>query len=103
MSRNLIPYRWIYILIDPRNGEIRYVGQTGDLETRFSEHLKNQSSIEMANWVYYDLSLKGLEPIMLGIECVPRVKANAAERRWLQTLSRNHRLLNRNYREVKDG
>jgi hypothetical protein len=31
----------IYALCDPGTGEIRYVGQTGDLESRIKQHLKN--------------------------------------------------------------
>jgi hypothetical protein len=34
----------IYALIDPRNNQVRYVGMTGDIYTRFIQHLKRQGN-----------------------------------------------------------
>jgi len=94
--RDKDPRIWIYVLGDPRDGEIRYIGQTSNLRRRLIEHLKMQNSFEMNKWIC-SLIKDGLKPIIFGIERVSSGrKSNSAERRWVrECLKSGCQLLNR--------
>jgi hypothetical protein len=66
---------FIYVLKDPTDSQIRYVGKTEKtLETRLSGHISEAKRRKVLchknNWVY-SLLLKGLRPIIQLIETVP--------------------------------
>lgn len=75
----------IYVLIDPRNNEIRYVGQTHrDLKTRFREHIikKDTLNTHCKKWINQLLKLD-LYPIMELLEEVPKEDWAIQERYWI--------------------
>ncbi len=84
----LPPDQVIYTLVDPRNEEVRYVGQTHDPKARLKRHLRlrREESIypgSRAEWIA-SLRAVGLRPAMIVVE---EVEAGAnvyeRERRWM--------------------
>jgi hypothetical protein len=41
----------VYVLIDPRDKMVRYVGTSKNVNRRFREHRQGRSSVPIANWV----------------------------------------------------
>jgi hypothetical protein len=77
----------IYVLVDPRNGDIRYVGFTaGDLETRRRDHLserkKNNNETHRARWLRKLKKLK-LEPMIRVVQQIPLYCWQQAEQYWI--------------------
>jgi group I intron endonuclease len=52
---------YIYELIDPRNGQTRYVGKANNPETRLLEHLREEKNTHKCNWIK-NLKKEGLQP-----------------------------------------
>ncbi len=52
---------YIYALVDPRNGEIRYVGKSVDPPSRLRAHLKSEHNTGKHAW-FADLERHGYEP-----------------------------------------
>jgi hypothetical protein len=94
----------IYVLKDPRNNEIRYVGKTvKKLSDRLCSHIcvakKREVINHRTNWIYSLLS-QGLEPIMELIETVPVNEGwQERERYWIK----HYRELGYNLVNVTDG
>ena len=60
----------IYILKDPRNEEVRYVGKTSrGLNKRFGQHMRDKKKNHRCNWIQ-SLKKEGLKPILELIETV---------------------------------
>lgn len=75
---------YIYILIDPRDNRIRYVGQTSNIKLRYQKHCKRQQQKNhRGNWLSLLHSLD-LKPIMEVIEeCSESVWADR-ETYWIK-------------------
>jgi DNA endonuclease I-like protein/GIY-YIG catalytic domain-containing protein len=78
-----VEYGYIYVLIDPRNGEVRYIGQTRQLPTRrLSEHIwaanRKDSTTHKDNWIRSLLSNK-CKPEIKTLKKVPVDQLNKAE------------------------
>jgi len=79
---------WIYGLVDPRDGQVRYIGKTGcRLSLRLSRHIaaaKHEADnfCHRVNWIRELLGL-GLLPEIRGLERNPADWAEA-EVRWIQ-------------------
>ncbi len=75
---------YIYVLIDPRDGEIRYVGKTVFmLEDRLNKHLRDKHNNYRTRWIQ-SLVRQGLKPIIKLIETVPPDEDWAErERYWI--------------------
>lgn len=58
---------YIYCLIDPRNGQIRYVGKTNNLRTRYTMHLLEKRNTRKNAWLK-SLSKVGARPLMEVLE-----------------------------------
>lgn len=59
-----IKFVYIYALIDPRGGEIKYIGKTNNLSLRYNLHMSHLSKkSKKVNWIK-SLSSKGLKPII---------------------------------------
>ncbi len=59
---------YIYGLIDPRNGELRYVGKTNNLSVRFKRHCYATSlGTHKSSWIK-SLKRLNLEPQLLVLE-----------------------------------
>lgn len=73
----------IYVLIDPRTGEIRYVGATSKtLEQRLYGHLKVRSTGHKGRWVE-QLRRQGLSPRVSLVQEVTVACWQEAERYWI--------------------
>lgn len=60
----------IYILIDPRDMAVRYVGKTsGTLYNRLRQHINNPKNDYVATWIRSLIAL-GVKPIIEEIECI---------------------------------
>jgi len=62
----------IYVLIDPRDGKVRYVGKANDVSQRYRAHLNRarKHQIHKKNWID-QLKKEGLKPIIEVIDIVP--------------------------------
>ncbi len=70
---------YIYVLIDPRDGESRYVGKTVlKLQYRLTSHLRTKENNYRGYWIQ-SLIQQGIEPVIKLIETVP-VGGDWAER-----------------------
>lgn len=60
---------YIYILIDPENQQVRYIGKTKNISRRYSQHISECSKIRSHknNWIL-SLKNKGLKPEMVVID-----------------------------------
>lgn len=89
--RNMI---YIYIIRDPRNHEIRYVGQTEQmLSKRLSQHLAYPKG-RLKTW-FAELRILRLRPLIEAIHCVKLKSANFEETQWIHLLAaQGKRLLN---------
>ncbi len=74
----------IYILKDPRTGDVRYVGQTVNIKNRLYNHIKlaenKDNKRHISNWIR---SLKEKPLITVIEECYPSI-ANKRERYWIK-------------------
>lgn len=63
---------YIYTLIDPITGLVRYIGKTNNLTTRLRSHLKNvkREKNHRTNWINAIIQ-KGLKPLIEEVDCVP--------------------------------
>lgn len=76
---------WIYVLVDPRTGEIRYVGWTyRSLKRRLAEHMyvRANEHNHRAHWLAL-LKQLGMRPFMRVLQSVPLTEAKTAERYWI--------------------
>ena len=87
----------IYALADPRDGAIRYIGQTEKPSTRLQQHRNPtpKSKAPVAWWVR-KLKALGLRPFMLPLFSIEHIEdADEAERVWISTFRQlGFRLLN---------
>lgn len=63
MTPSKDPKKMVYGLIDPRNGEVRYIGASRSPLKRYSQHLSQLGppARDMANWLN-DLANNGMRP-----------------------------------------
>lgn len=78
----------IYGLVDPRDGVVRYIGQSNHIPRRKWQHLREaqrafpRSGSRKSEWLR-ELLDAGYEPEIVILETVPDGEANEAERRWI--------------------
>ena len=70
---------FIYGLVDPENGKVRYVGKANNPEKRLKGHVKDAHSYRCANWVKA-LRRRGLSPQVITLAVVPIDDWQGAER-----------------------
>jgi hypothetical protein len=58
---------YIYVLVDPRTDDIRYVGKTTDINKRLTSHLCDKSKTHRVFWIKQLLAL-GLRPLVEVVE-----------------------------------
>lgn len=79
---------YIYVLIDPRTSEVRYVGQTNDPKTRYIDHCSRQPRYMVQpnnkrKWVI-ELAELGLKPKMDVLFQCPKEQANMWEHQFIK-------------------
>lgn len=75
---------YIYALIDPRTGEVRYIGKSHRPCERLANHLNDRSICHRTNWLR-SLVAAGLKPTLkILAEAYPSSSWQAAERAWIQ-------------------
>lgn len=87
----------IYCLRDPRDGTVKYVGQTTNPERRQSDHELNrfQHNCAKSRWGS-ELQEAGLKPVFECLEICDFAVANKRELHWVTLMaSQGHNLLNR--------
>ena len=73
----------IYVLIDPVDGEVRYVGKTNNPKRRLAMHCNSKYDTHSSRWVHR-LKRRGLKPEMLVIqENLTDQDWPEAEKRWI--------------------
>jgi hypothetical protein len=78
----------IYVLTDPRDNTVRYVGKSNDPERRLTEHAKSSTP-----WMV-ELRAAGLSPVMRIVDRASLQEWERAEQYWIAFYSRHGRLLN---------
>lgn len=73
----------IYVLIDPRDNTVRYVGKTLNPRARLKQHTFGRGNAERDSWVS-ELRSAGFAPRMEILEKVPISGWEAAERKWIE-------------------
>jgi len=73
------------VLIDPRDGDVRYVGMTvRSLEARLKSHLKDHDKKFHRGYWIRELRSLGIEPVIKLLEEVSESQGSSAERRWIK-------------------
>lgn len=88
-------HAYIYVLEDPRSGQVRYVGRTKALRQRYYDHCISGSTGVRA-WTE-ELRAHGLRPSLHVIEVVERQHLAAREYYWIRFFTRRAQLLNTMY------
>lgn len=86
----------IYVLIDPRTNEVRYVGKTVNPVRRLWSHINDKTVCHRTNWIKSLLGL-GLKPKMSIIESMDSSDDSLwqeRERYWVEYYSKTCRLTN---------
>lgn len=75
---------FIYILVDPRDGQVRYVGKFNDPQLRLRAHVSrcNMSSSHLYNWISV-LKRLLLRPQLFIVEHAPKTQWQDRERYWI--------------------
>lgn len=88
----------IYVLADPRDQSVRYVGKTTNAARRLRSHCTRPTRNErMGEWIS-KLALRGLTPTMVVVGNCLDDQWETAERAWIAFLRVRGRILN-----VADG
>lgn len=69
---------FIYGLFDPRDGALRYVGQTIETQKRLREHIRISDGTPKSEWITEVLGC-GLRPKLIVLNEVPREEADLCE------------------------
>ena len=85
--------KYIYVLVDPLDGQVRYVGQTGDCRRRLAEHMSNRGGC-VWGWVSGLLAI-GERPRLVVVDTVVDGNAHSVEGEWISMLWKRCPLLNR--------
>jgi hypothetical protein len=74
----------IYALIDPRSGQVNYIGQSNDPLSRVMQHCASARGDKSAKakWIM-GLRAEGLRPVVCVLQEVPREWADTAEAGWI--------------------
>ena len=82
--RNMISPRMTYIygLVDPRDGEIYYIGKSDDPKRRLVEHIGDVHNKRKRQWIE-ELDVSGLRPIVIVLEKVKSGLCYDKEAAWI--------------------
>lgn len=101
MARKVVKIRRprfvIYGLTEPETHEVRYVGQTSDLMTRYKMHIHEAKHDSCSSYMLkmhpksvwiFGLLKRGLHPGITILEATTSKDANVAERKWVMLLEK---------------
>lgn len=77
---------YVYALVDPRDGEVRYIGRTSNVERRLWQHVSPSMLAKhspRAKWIR-SLLAEGKQPEMRVIEATTRDRGDAQEAHWMR-------------------
>jgi len=84
----------IYALVDPRFGDVRYVGKTSKkLRERLAEHIENPTNCRTLEWIR-GLQADGLRPEIVKLQRAVSVDWQIAEMQWIAWFRARGDLLN---------
>ncbi|MCA9980571.1 MAG: GIY-YIG nuclease family protein, partial [Anaerolineales bacterium] len=90
---NNTPTTNIYQLIDPRTGDVFYIGQAVNPAKRLEQHINDARPNDKRQRIA-DMLADGVEPVLQVVEVVARKDADKAERRRIKELdgltNKNH-------------
>lgn len=87
----------LYVLSDPRSGEVRYIGRTVHLANRYMDHVCRRTGVNAMHRWMAELWAAHMRPVLTVIEIVDRAEMVAREYYWIRRLSRICRLTNSMY------
>ena len=96
----MYPDKRTYILVDPRDNKIKYVGQTMYPDSRLANHLSpSNKNIDMRNWVN-ELKKVGKKPKLVTITRHKNdIECDMIERHLIREFSKSNKLINKlNYK-----
>ncbi len=78
-------FTFIYVLNDPRTGEVRYVGKANNPHARFEEHCRDDTPGRnpKSHWIW-GLKSIGLLPVLEVLESVPVSQWESIEREYIR-------------------
>mgnify|MGYP007100087896 CR=1 FL=1 len=79
---------YIYALVDPRNCEVRYIGQTVNMYDRYKQHLCTDKPIDFVFW-WWDATEYGDDVIMYALCGTTKEDANKHEQHAIDTALAN--------------
>jgi hypothetical protein len=74
---------FIYVLIDPVQGLVRYVGKTHAPYFRLRQHLVETGAEAIRNWLD-ELGRDGVSPVMAIVDVTEVGRADESELEWIQ-------------------
>ncbi|MFN7301685.1 MAG: NUMOD1 domain-containing DNA-binding protein [Bacteroidota bacterium] len=83
---------YIYALIDPLTNNIRYIGKTVNLASRYSFHVNDKSNTYKVNWIK-SLQTQNLKPIMVVIDKC-KYSWQDREKFWIAHFKKMYKLTN---------
>lgn len=87
----------IYMLIDPRDRSIRYIGMSNDPNKRYIQHIQRaQSSSLKDRWIIELLNERRVPDLSILEEVDSEPQARKREKYWIKVLGEEHTLFNFN-------
>jgi len=75
---------YIYVLVDPLNNQVRYVGKTWQPKTRIKTHIREAQRMKFAKDVWISsLISRGKLPILIVVETTSVEFVDSRERYWI--------------------
>jgi len=87
-SADVCKITYIYGLVDPRDGRVRYVGKSDSPKERLLAHLRDASDSRKCEWLS-ELSKNSLRPILKILQAVEYGSHSDAERFWIIKFQKN--------------
>ena len=88
-------YAFVYVLLDPRDQTVRYVGKCQNPRSRLSDHMSARSKGGGSRYEWtQELKRLGLQTKMRILEKVTLVQSRIAERKWIEFYEKRGSLLN---------
>jgi hypothetical protein len=85
----------VYLLQDPRNSAVRYVGASKHPQERYKQHKSDRCHKEMRNW-FRELAEHDLKPILNVVAWGELEQLDKLEEKWMKMMASQYDLLNRN-------